>query len=120
MIARPNKALLDPWDGFRTGLDGEIPSRDHDSVGDLKDFLQAIDSLRAFNFRDQWNVGTLRRDEVSGLLHILGPSNEGQRDIIHSVRDAERQVIAVLFSQGCSRDGDPGKLHALVRSDHSG
>ncbi len=56
--------LLNDGNFFRSHLDAEIATGDHDSVGGLEDFFQMIDGLRLFQFGDHGNIAVMAGDDL--------------------------------------------------------
>ena len=58
-------------------LDAEIAARHHDSVGEVDDRLEVIESRRLLDLGHDRRAAAR---ELAGLGDVLGPLHEGERD----------------------------------------
>jgi hypothetical protein len=55
------------------------------------------------DLRDQRRRGAEARDELAHAPHVVGAAHEREGRVVDAVRDAEREILAVLLGQGGGR-----------------
>ena len=107
--------------GLRTRFHRKVAAGDHDAVRDGDDLFQSLNGFRAFDLGYDRRLRTVPLHIVPGGENVLRTSDERQCDVIHAVRQAERQVFPVLVAEGRCRYRDARKVHPLMgRDDASG
>ena len=104
---------------FGRHFDAEIAAGDHDSVGGFENFFQMIDGLRLLELGDDGNVAAVRGDDLLDHADVGGGADEGERDGIDAVAEAEFEVFAIFFCQGGNGERHAGKVDAFVLAEHA-
>src|SRR5580658_319338 len=91
--------LLNDGDFFRGHFYAEVAAGDHDSVGCFENFFQMIDGLRLFQFRDYGDVAVVLGDDLFDHDDVGGGADEGNRNRVDAVGQAEFQVLAIFFCE---------------------
>ena len=81
-------------------LHPEIAASDHDTADFLENFLEMLDGLRFFDFRDDWFGRTRRGNEFLQRPNIRRTAHETQRDPVNVMRQPELDVSFVLLCEG--------------------
>ena len=53
------------------------------------------------------------------MLHVGGGADKRKRDRVDAVTEAEFEILAVFFRKSGNREGDAGKIDALVLAQHA-
>ena len=108
-----DEALLDGGQLGKRDLDAEIAAGDHDALADLTDLIDVVDACAVFDLRDHVDLlAAVGRKEVLEVKHVLLAGDEGGRDEVDAVLDAEQQIGLILLAE-------IGLLEDLVRETHA-
>ena len=96
-------------------LDAEVAAGDHDALADGADLVDVIHAGLVLDLRDHVNVSAaVCLEEGLEIDDVLLAGDEGGRDEVHAVADAEEQILAVLLAHiGLAHDL-AGEGHALA------
>ena len=98
-------------------LNTQITSGDHDTIGRSENLVKVLKALFIFNLDDDFNIDTLRAKDFTDILDVLSASDEGRKDHIDAVLDAEQEILLVLFAEGRKIDRSFGKVNTLARRE---
>ena len=111
--------LLNDRNLFRRHLDAQVAASDHHTIGSFQDFFQVIDGLRLLQFGDQGSVAALADHDLLDHVHVGGGAHEGERNRVHTVFEAELEILAIFFGHGGDRQRGAGQIDALMLAQSS-
>ena len=112
-----DQLLLDSQDFWGWDFDTQVTSGNHDSVSDLQDFVEVVNTLLVFNLDDDLDVLTVFTQNFSDGQNILSGSDERSEDHVDTVFNTESQVSLVLFRQSWQVDIGTWQVNTLVGAD---
>ena len=113
--APARQPLLDRRQHLDRKFDAQIAPRNHDPVGLLEDFVEA---LHCGGLLDLRHHGGAPRGERARLGDVLGTLDEAERKPVDSEFARKLQIVAVLLRKRRQRKRDVGHVDALVIGDH--
>ncbi|CAY77608.1 hypothetical protein P301_A20221 [Saccharomyces cerevisiae P301] len=99
-----NQFLLDSQDFWGWDFNTQVTSGNHNTVSDLQDFVEVVNTLLVFNLDNDLDVLTLFTQDFSDGQNIVGGSDERSEDHVDTVLDTESQIFLVLFRQSWQID----------------
>ena len=109
--------LLNDWNLLRKHFHAQVAARHHHSVGSFKDFFELLERLGLFQLCNHWNFSASVRNELLDLAHIRSGANEGDRNYVDAVLQAEFQICPVFLSESRDGQGHAWKIDPLVLSE---
>ena len=116
-VALRNHHLLSKEHLTGRNLDTKITTSDHDTVSCLEDLVKVGDTLLVLDLDDDLDVGTVWAKDVTDVMDILGTTNEGREDHVHTVLDTEAEIVLVLFRESGEIHVGLGEVDTLARGD---
>ena len=115
LVALLDDLLLDGGAHLGRHLDAQVAAGDHDAVGLLQDVIEVVDGHGAFDLREDVDVlAAVLIAQLADLAHAGRVADEGRRDEIDALFQAEQDVLAVLLGDGGQRQLGVRDVHALL------
>ncbi len=120
-VALGDDGLLHVRHELGRDLDAEVAAGDHDAVRRLEDVIEVLDAERALDLGEDAHVlAAVLVAELADLAHGRAVADEGGRDVVDALLEAEEDVLAVALRDGGQADVHVGNVHALVLADLTG
>ena len=119
-VALGDDLLLDVGNELGRDLDTQVATSDHDAVGSLEDLVELLDAQGALDLGEDRNVlAAVGKAELADLLDGLAVTDEGRRNVIDVLGEAEQDVLAIALGDGGQGDVDVGDVDALALADQA-
>lgn len=100
------------WD-----LDTKVTTSDHDTVGELQDLVEVVDTLLVLDLGDDLDVLALLAEHLTDGSDVLTTADEGCKDHVDLVLDTELEIGLVLLRERWEIDIGLWKVDALLGRD---
>ena len=117
-VALGDDFLLDVRNELGLNLDAQVATGDHDAVGSLENLVKVLDAQGALDLREDRHVlAAVLAAQLADVLDGLAVADEGGRDVVDVLGEAEQDVLTVALGDGGQGDVDVGDVDALALAD---
>ena len=110
--------LLGKENLFRRNFHTEITTGNHDTIGDIQDFVVVFKTFLVLDLADNLDSLVFWSEDFTNLEDITSLANEGGGDEINFVGDTPLDnILNVLFGQSRKIDNDSGQVHVLALTE---
>ena len=109
-VCLPHQLFLHDGDLLDGNLHPEIPPGDHDSVGDLQNFIDTIQSPRPLDLGDDERMVIQIGSRFTDGGNVCGPLDKGLTDRVETLLLGELQPPVILLGEGSNAEVDAGKV----------
>ena len=117
MIGFDDEPLLDQRHLLERQLHAEIAARHHHGIGHRHDLVEVVQRGRLLDLRDELDLRVAH--EPAGLLDVLRPAHEREREIVYAGFHGVLYVLAILFRERGGGDLHAGQVHPFVRRQNA-
>jgi hypothetical protein len=100
-------------------LNSEISTGNHDSVSELKNLVEVVDSLLVLDLGDNLDILSILSENLTDSGDVRSLTDERGKDHVDTVLDSEAQVGLVLLGERGKVDIGLGKVDSLAGRDLS-
>ena len=118
-IALGNHHLLSEEDLASGNFDTQITTGDHDTIGHFQYLVEVFNTLFILDLDDNLDTGAVGTKDLTNILDISSPADEGSENHVYAILDAEFEIILILLRESWKVDVGLGEINTLAGAEGS-